>query len=91
MGWISGSNSHAICIIICISSFIIDPIILVLCQDEKDRKIQELTLELRNKRRLCAAYKEQLTAFLEIIEEHSEQITMKVQNVMNNLKEYESV
>ncbi|KAK4766118.1 hypothetical protein SAY87_007760 [Trapa incisa] len=59
--------------------------------DEKDRKIQELTLELRNKRRLCAAYKEQLTEFLKIIEEHSEQITMKVQNVMNNLKEYEPV
>ncbi|KAK4798914.1 hypothetical protein SAY86_024279 [Trapa natans] len=59
--------------------------------DEKDRKIQELTLELRNKRRICAAYKEQLTAFLKIIEEHSEQITMKVQNVMNNLKEYEHV
>ncbi|KAK4776661.1 hypothetical protein SAY86_005349 [Trapa natans] len=59
--------------------------------DEKDRKIQELTLELRNKRRLCAAYKEQLTEFLKIIEEHSEQITMKVQKVMNNLKEYEPV
>ncbi|PKI46800.1 hypothetical protein CRG98_032797 [Punica granatum] len=59
--------------------------------DEKDRKIQELTLELRNKRRLCAAYKEQLTAFLKIIEEHTDQISMKVQNVMNNLKEYECV
>ncbi|KAI6699180.1 hypothetical protein NL676_019299 [Syzygium grande] len=31
--------------------------------DEKDKKIQELTAELRNKKRLCAAYQEQLTAF----------------------------
>lgn len=60
-------------------------------KDEKDKKIQELTVELRNKKRLCAAYQEQLTAFLKIVEEHSNQLSKKVQNVVNNLKEYESI
>ncbi|PPD66293.1 hypothetical protein GOBAR_DD36829 [Gossypium barbadense] len=59
--------------------------------DEKDKKIQELTVELRNKKRLCAAYQEQLTAFMKIVEEHSNQLSKKVQNVVNNLKEYESI
>ncbi|KAB2041152.1 hypothetical protein ES319_D02G128600v1 [Gossypium barbadense] len=56
-----------------------------------DKKIQELTVELRNKKRLCAAYQEQLTAFMKIVEEHSNQLSKKVQNVVNNLKEYESI
>ncbi|XP_039020817.1 protein FAR1-RELATED SEQUENCE 5-like isoform X1 [Hibiscus syriacus] len=59
--------------------------------DEKDKKIQELTVELRNKKRLCAAYQEQLTAFMKIVEDHSNQLSKKVQNVVNNLKEYESI
>jgi hypothetical protein len=57
--------------------------------DEKDKRIQELTIELRNKKRLCAAYKEQLDAFAKIVEEHSNQIAKKVENVVNNLKEFE--
>ena len=60
-------------------------------KDEKDKKIQELTAVLRNKKRLCAAYQEQLTAFMKIVEEHSNQLSKKVQNVVNNLKEYESI
>ncbi|GLT31607.1 hypothetical protein SLA2020_063360 [Shorea laevis] len=59
--------------------------------DEKDKQIQELTAELRNKKRLCAAYKEQLTAFMKIVEEHSHQLSNKVRNVVNNLKEYEFI
>ncbi|KAF3965944.1 hypothetical protein CMV_009916 [Castanea mollissima] len=35
--------------------------------DEKDKKIQELTAELRNKKRLCATYQEQLNAFMKMI------------------------
>ncbi|CAN6580453.1 unnamed protein product [Malus baccata var. baccata] len=49
--------------------------------DEKDKKIQELTAELRNKKRLCTTYQEQLTAFTEIVEEYNEQLSKKVQNV----------
>uniref|UniRef100_A0A7N2MS78 FAR1 domain-containing protein n=2 Tax=Quercus TaxID=3511 RepID=A0A7N2MS78_QUELO len=59
--------------------------------DEKDKKIQELTAELRNKKRLCATYQEQLNAFMKMVEEHSEQISKKVQNVVDNLKEFESI
>ncbi|XP_022734924.1 protein FAR1-RELATED SEQUENCE 5-like isoform X3 [Durio zibethinus] len=59
--------------------------------DEKDKKIQELTAELRNKKRLCAAYQEHLTAFMKIVEEHTSQISKKVQNVVNNLKNYETI
>ncbi|XP_038711969.1 protein FAR1-RELATED SEQUENCE 5-like [Tripterygium wilfordii] len=59
--------------------------------DEKDKKIQELTAELRNKKRLCSAYQEQLTAFMRMVEGHSDQLSRKVENVVNNLKEFESV
>ncbi|KAJ9189196.1 hypothetical protein P3X46_000520 [Hevea brasiliensis] len=58
---------------------------------EKDKKIQELTMELRNKKRLCATYQEQLTAFMKIVEGHSDQLSKKVQNVVRNLKEFESI
>ncbi|KAF3456956.1 hypothetical protein FNV43_RR01611 [Rhamnella rubrinervis] len=59
--------------------------------DEKDKKIQELTAELRNKKRLCATYQEQLTAFMKIVEEHSDLLSKKVQNVVSNLKEFECI
>ncbi|XP_024022743.1 protein FAR1-RELATED SEQUENCE 5 isoform X2 [Morus notabilis] len=59
--------------------------------DEKDKKIQELTVELRNKKRLCSTYQEQLTAFIKIVEEHSDQLSKKVQNVVSNLKEIEPI
>uniref|UniRef100_A0A2P2Q4F4 Protein FAR1-RELATED SEQUENCE 5 n=1 Tax=Rhizophora mucronata TaxID=61149 RepID=A0A2P2Q4F4_RHIMU len=59
--------------------------------DEKDKKIQELTAELRNRKRLCATYQEQLTAFMKIVEEHSEQLSKKVWNIVNNLREFESL
>lgn len=60
-------------------------------QDDKDKRIQELTAELRNKKRLCATYQEQLNAFMKVVEEHSQQLSKKVQNVVENLKEFESI
>uniref|UniRef100_A0A6N2MF60 Protein kinase domain-containing protein n=1 Tax=Salix viminalis TaxID=40686 RepID=A0A6N2MF60_SALVM len=59
--------------------------------DEKDKKIQELTAELRNKKRLCATYQEQLAAFVKIVEDHSEKLSKKVKKVVENLKEFESI
>uniref|UniRef100_A0A0A0LBE0 FAR1 domain-containing protein n=1 Tax=Cucumis sativus TaxID=3659 RepID=A0A0A0LBE0_CUCSA len=59
--------------------------------DEKDKQIQELTIELRNKKRLCSTYQEQLAAFMKIVEEHTDQLSKKVQNVVTNLKEFESI
>ncbi|XP_052206284.1 protein FAR1-RELATED SEQUENCE 5 isoform X3 [Diospyros lotus] len=59
--------------------------------DEKDRKIQELISELRTKRRLCALYQDQLTAFVKEVEEHNNQLSKKVQIVVNNLKKFDPV
>ncbi|KAH0887356.1 hypothetical protein HID58_063452 [Brassica napus] len=59
--------------------------------DEKDKRIQELTIELRNKKRLCAAYKEQLDAFAKIVEEYSNRMSKRVESVVENLKEFEHI
>ncbi|XP_059654583.1 protein FAR1-RELATED SEQUENCE 5-like [Cornus florida] len=59
--------------------------------DEKDKKIQELTAELRNKKRLCAVYQEQLSSFMKEVEEHTNQLSKKVQVVVNNLKEFDPI
>lgn len=76
------------------ASSTINFIFLCMCsllQDEKDKKIQELSAELRNKKRLCTTYQEQLTAFMKIVEEYNDQLSLKVRNVVNNLKEFESI
>ncbi|KAI3980275.1 hypothetical protein MKX01_029438 [Papaver californicum] len=58
--------------------------------DEKDKRIQELTAELRRKKRLCAAYREQLNTFMKDVEEHNEQLSAKVQVIVNSMKDVES-
>lgn len=58
--------------------------------DEKDRKIQELTAELRVKKKLNAAYRDQLRSLMKDVEDHSENLSTKAQVVLNNLKELEA-
>ncbi|KAG6663907.1 hypothetical protein CIPAW_02G054600 [Carya illinoinensis] len=58
--------------------------------DEKDKKILELTAELRVKKRLSAAYREQLLAFIKDVEGHNEHLSTKVQLVLDNLSEFEA-
>ncbi|KAG6725914.1 hypothetical protein I3842_02G054100 [Carya illinoinensis] len=58
--------------------------------DEKDKKILELTAELRVKKRLSAAYREQLLAFMKDVEGHNEHLSTKVQLVLDNLSEFEA-
>ncbi|KAL8487394.1 hypothetical protein ACS0TY_023449 [Phlomoides rotata] len=58
--------------------------------DEKDKRIQELTAELRVKKRLSAAYREQLLFLMKDVETHNDHLTSKVQTVRNNLKELEA-
>ncbi|KAI3697185.1 hypothetical protein L6452_30016 [Arctium lappa] len=58
--------------------------------DEKDKRIQELTAELRVKKRLSAAYREQLLALMKDVDGHNEHISTKVQVVRNNLKKLEA-
>ena len=50
-----------------------------------------MTIELRNKKRLCAAYKEQLDAFAKIVEEYSNRMSKRVESVVENLKEFEEI
>lgn len=58
--------------------------------DDKDKKILELTAELRNEKRLCTMYQEQLIAFMKDVEDHNSQITKKVQAVLINIKDIET-
>lgn len=59
-------------------------------QDEKDKRIQELSAELRVKKRLSAAYKEQLLVLMKDVDNHTDHLTSKVQTIRNNLKELEA-
>ncbi|KAA8527283.1 hypothetical protein F0562_034620 [Nyssa sinensis] len=45
--------------------------------DERDKKIQELTAELRVKKRLSAAYREQLLTLMKDVEDHNEHLSTK--------------
>ncbi|XP_031123037.1 protein FAR1-RELATED SEQUENCE 5-like [Ipomoea triloba] len=54
--------------------------------DEKDKKIQELTAELRVKKRLSAAYREHLLGIMKDVESHSEHLSSKVQAIRENLR-----
>ncbi|XP_022723078.1 protein FAR1-RELATED SEQUENCE 5-like [Durio zibethinus] len=58
--------------------------------EEKDKKIQELTAELRVKKRLSASYREQLVAFMKEVEDHNFNISMKVQRTLDNLKKLDA-
>ncbi|KAG8640404.1 uncharacterized protein LOC110629521 isoform X2 [Manihot esculenta] len=63
-------------------------------EDEKDRRIRELTIELNNEKqrckRQCAAYQEQLRMVLAYIEEHTNHLSTKVQDIVNNVKKLEN-
>ncbi|KAM5562915.1 protein FAR1-RELATED SEQUENCE 5-like [Rosa sericea] len=63
-------------------------------EDEKDRKIRELTIELSNERqrckRKCAAYQDQLNRLLKDIQDHSDHLSERVQDIVKNIRELES-
>ncbi|KAL6571300.1 hypothetical protein OROHE_002943 [Orobanche hederae] len=58
--------------------------------DEKDKRIQELTAELRIKKRLSAAYREQLLILMKDVENHNNHLISKVQIIRDNLTELEA-
>ncbi|KAJ7980694.1 Protein FAR1-RELATED SEQUENCE like [Quillaja saponaria] len=62
-------------------------------EDEKDKRIRELSLELYNERqkckRRCAAYEEQLYMILNDLEKHTEHISKKVSDIVENIREIE--
>ncbi|BBG93639.1 Far-red impaired responsive family protein [Prunus dulcis] len=63
---------------------------LCLVKDEKNKKIQELTAQLRVKKQLSAAYREQLLAFMTDVEDHNNHLSIKLQSVFDNLKVLEA-
>ncbi|KAE8696311.1 Far-red impaired responsive family protein isoform 1 [Hibiscus syriacus] len=58
--------------------------------EEKDKKIQELTGKLRVRKRLSTSYHEQLEAFVKEVEDHNYDISMKVQRTLDNLKRFDA-
>ncbi|KAJ1424454.1 FAR1 DNA-binding domain [Sesbania bispinosa] len=65
----------------------------LISEDEKDKRIRELSLELHNERqkckRRCAAYEEQLNMILNDLEKHTEHISEKVADVVRRIREIE--
>uniref|UniRef100_M1AR94 FAR1; Polynucleotidyl transferase, Ribonuclease H fold n=2 Tax=Solanum tuberosum TaxID=4113 RepID=M1AR94_SOLTU len=58
--------------------------------DKKDRRIQELSMELERQDKLCDLYREQLVTFLENVEQQMELLSKKIQVAVNNIKEVEA-
>ncbi|KAK6255380.1 hypothetical protein SCA6_016685 [Theobroma cacao] len=58
-------------------------------QDDKDKKIQELSSELVNANQELMACREQLCAFMNYIEEHTEHLSKTVEGAVQNIRELE--
>ncbi|XP_044498142.1 protein FAR1-RELATED SEQUENCE 3-like isoform X1 [Mangifera indica] len=59
-------------------------------EDEKDLQIRQLSTELHREKKKSAAYQEQLCLVLKYIEEHTQQLALKVNVVTSNMRELES-
>lgn len=46
-------------------------------------------MELENQDQVCRLYRELLLSFLKNVEEQTEQLSMKVGGVLNNIREFE--
>ncbi|XP_021291886.1 protein FAR1-RELATED SEQUENCE 5-like isoform X2 [Herrania umbratica] len=57
--------------------------------DDKDKKIQELSSELDNANQELMACREQLCAFMNYIEEHTEHLSKTVEGAVQNIRELE--
>lgn len=57
---------------------------------DKDMKIEELTKELQRQEQLCAIYRQKLLDFLNNVEKEAEELSSKVQVVVNNVRKLES-
>ncbi|GMP69274.1 hypothetical protein CsSME_00028595 [Camellia sinensis var. sinensis] len=57
--------------------------------EEKDKKIQELYNELQHERERSAAFREQLHEILKNLDEHSEFMSIRVEDISNIMKQIE--
>lgn len=58
-----------------------------LSEDDLDKKIQELTRELESANRRCEVYRANLLSVLKDVDDHRQQLSVKVQNVKLNMKD----
>ncbi|XP_031264564.1 protein FAR1-RELATED SEQUENCE 7-like [Pistacia vera] len=65
------------------------PIVNILSEEEKDKKIQDLYNELQHERERSAAVQQQIRVVLKELEEHAEFMSIRVEDIVNNLKEIE--
>jgi predicted nucleic acid-binding Zn-ribbon protein len=59
-------------------------------QGDKDKKIEELMTELEHQEQLCAAYRERLLSFMNNVEEQTEELSSKIQVIVDNVRKVES-
>jgi predicted nucleic acid-binding Zn-ribbon protein len=59
-------------------------------QGDKDKKIEELMRELEHQEQLCAAYREKLLSFMNNVEEQTEELSSKIQVIVDNVRKVES-
>ncbi|KAL3531035.1 hypothetical protein ACH5RR_010357 [Cinchona calisaya] len=57
---------------------------------DKDKKIEELTLELQRQDQLCASYRQKLLNLLTSVEEQGELLSSKMVRAIENLKKIEA-
>ena len=58
-------------------------------QEEKDKKIQDLYDELQHERERSATFRQQLCWILKDLEEHSQFMTLRVEDIVNSMKDIE--
>lgn len=58
-------------------------------QEEKDKKIQDLTSELQREKERSAAFRQQLQKILKDLEEHAEFMSIRVEDIVDSLKKVE--
>ncbi|GKU85893.1 hypothetical protein SLEP1_g497 [Rubroshorea leprosula] len=58
--------------------------------DDKDKKIEELTMELARMDQLCSDYREKLLSFMNNVEEQTEELSSKIQVIVDNVKKLEA-
>lgn len=58
-------------------------------QEEKDKKIQDLYNELQHERQRSVALQHQLSMVLKDLEEHAEFMSIRVEDIVNSIKEIE--
>ncbi|XP_059460067.1 protein FAR1-RELATED SEQUENCE 5-like [Corylus avellana] len=65
------------------------PIVNILSEEEKDKKIQDLYNELQHERERSAALRQQLGLILKDLEEHAQFMSLRVEDVVNSMREIE--